>query len=662
MTRPVYGCFTQREIMALEIDYTEDGRIQFQGLFEDLQMGPLLLWILEEEQQGELTITTEGLQQTIYFSQGYPIGTRGGPPENFLGWILREKGQIDDGTYLTSLQRMAEEQQLQGQILLQMGAVNEQQLLEALQLQLQRKLIRLFRPTEGEFYFLSSPELIVYDVEIGSLNPYTVTANAVRQEFLGDRLNHCLAALEGYAIKLDPDSGWRSHIKELRLEDDEVAALSLLERWNTLEHFVSQRYLDPVPCQMLVALLFSTNLLELDDAEEHTNLQHSIEPTATNMAGRSAAPPQQNYEPEPEGVSIRVETAKRPGPAPQKDPNAPRKRASVTVHLKEDRIETKSSIPVEPQASWEAPQEFIPPQDDEQTDPSLAAVPANTAAAVISAAPATQAPPAASAPTGDEMSDDDKAHQKAVEDKLKAIEKANYYQILGIEKGADGDAIRKAYYAQSRTYHPDRVAGTPLEHLKGDLDEIFSKLNEAYSTLSNAETKAEYDERLENPEAFELEERAPKAAQAEVFFSKANVYIKKKDFAAAEEELQWACKLLEDEGDYQVALAWAIYNNPQRGAEEKFQKAIFHLENANSCGNADKVKMRWYWAQIYKQEGDLKNALEQIKLLLKVNPRHVEATRELRNLKATLRNTGEGEAVKGDKKGAKKGLFGFLKK
>lgn len=688
--------------MALEINTRDDGRIEFYGLFEDLQMGPLLLWILEEEQQGELTITANGIQQTIYFADGYPVGTRGGPADNFLGWLLREKGDIDDATYLTSLQRMAEEQQLQGQILLQMGAISESQLQDALLLQLRRKLIRLFQPTEGEFYFISAEELPIFDVAIGTLNPYTLTSHAIRQVFSHDRLTHCLSALEGYVFRLDEDSEWKQRVRDLMLEDDEIAALSLLENWNNVNHFIEQGYLDPTPAQVMIALLFSTNLLELDDEEDHPNLEYTVDPSTLQFAQRRTQ--NTHYEATEEDVSIRVETAVRPGKAP--DPNAPRKRASVTVHLKEDRIETHSEIPRVGTTSSSSPHraqpgvmtfqreqtpsetgEFIPPQDDEVgTDPAVEAVQSTAAAAVIQSPPAAvmvspppqHAPPRAavmqSAPptsrpeepeppaSKGDLSPEEAEQKASIEAKLASVQsnRSTYYDILEIDPKADGNEVRKAYYAQSRTYHPDRVAGTPLEPLKSDLDIIFSFLNEAYSTLSNQEEREEYDAKLLDPEAAALEERAPKAAQAEVFFSKANVFIKKKDFAKAEEELQWACKLLEDEGDYQVALAWAIYNNPTRTTEDKRSKALFHLQNANDLDNADPEKLFWYWGSILKQEGDNKGALEQFQRLLKKKPRHTDAQREVRNLNAVLRR--EKESEKDDKSGKKSSLWGFLKK
>lgn len=67
-----------------------------------------------------------------------------------------------------------------------------------------------------------------------------------------------------------------------------------------------------------------------------------------------------------------------------------------------------------------------------------------------------------------------------------------YYDILGVEKTADLDAIKKAYRKLVRQYHPD-VSKDP------DAVEKTAKVNEAYETLKDAQKRAEYDEMLANP-------------------------------------------------------------------------------------------------------------------------------------------------------------------
>ncbi len=65
--------------------------------------------------------------------------------------------------------------------------------------------------------------------------------------------------------------------------------------------------------------------------------------------------------------------------------------------------------------------------------------------------------------------------------------KRDYYEILEVEKSADGDTIKKSYRKLAMQFHPDRNPGDKAAEDK------FKEAAEAYEVLSNAEKRAQYD-------------------------------------------------------------------------------------------------------------------------------------------------------------------------
>lgn len=66
--------------------------------------------------------------------------------------------------------------------------------------------------------------------------------------------------------------------------------------------------------------------------------------------------------------------------------------------------------------------------------------------------------------------------------------KRDYYEVLGIDRNADGAAIKKAYRKLAKKYHPDTNKDHP------EAEQKFKEVTEAYSVLSDPEKKKMYDQ------------------------------------------------------------------------------------------------------------------------------------------------------------------------
>jgi len=79
-----------------------------------------------------------------------------------------------------------------------------------------------------------------------------------------------------------------------------------------------------------------------------------------------------------------------------------------------------------------------------------------------------------------------------INDMYKRHKSLGYYGVLGLQEYSSDDEIKKAYYRMAKEFHPDRHF-----HLSGDmkdkLNEIFSYITKAYSTLTDPQKRKEYD-------------------------------------------------------------------------------------------------------------------------------------------------------------------------
>ncbi len=93
----------------------------------------------------------------------------------------------------------------------------------------------------------------------------------------------------------------------------------------------------------------------------------------------------------------------------------------------------------------------------------------------------------------DEDVDLDRDHRRKVLDLYYRLGELDLYEILGVDRGVEKKALKRAYYELASLYHPDRFFRKRLGTFKQKMEAVFSRVTEAHDTLTDKERRADYD-------------------------------------------------------------------------------------------------------------------------------------------------------------------------
>jgi len=172
---------------------------------------------------------------------------------------------------------------------------------------------------------------------------------------------------------------------------------------------------------------------------------------------------------------------------------------------------------------------------------------------------------------------------------LALLDSASLYEILSVSPDATQDQIQAAYHEQAKQLHPDRFqTGEFTPRIRIAAEQVFAKINEAYHTLKNSNSRKLYD--------LELPKKRPGAAQpkgaviqnaetAEGLFREGKSLLAKGDAETAVERLRGSVWLCPDKASYNYYLGLAEARIPKfrKSAEQHFLKAIEIEDTSAEC-------------------------------------------------------------------------------
>lgn len=268
------------------------------------------------------------------------------------------------------------------------------------------------------------------------------------------------------------------------------------------------------------------------------------------------------------------------------------------------------------------------------------------------------------------LSPEVEARRHEADAKLASLGDQNFYEMLGLPSGAPVDHVRRAYMQAAVIWHPDKLPYS-MHALEDTYTRIFATLTEAHTTLTDEKARALYDRNIKDGGGTPNEQRKIAALiNAATDVQKAEIALKRKDFAEAEKLARSALEVNADDPSAQLVVAHAVLETLPSGPWDEAKQYLEAILAGNAKNDRAQVLMGLY----YRKVGDEKRAMTAFKAAAEANPRNMDAARELRiaEMRKQVANVPSGSAKtggasakagsQGNKSGAGDLLSRFLKR
>ena len=242
------------------------------------------------------------------------------------------------------------------------------------------------------------------------------------------------------------------------------------------------------------------------------------------------------------------------------------------------------------------------------------------------------------------------------------MDRQNYFQMLGVKESADSNEISKKYMSLAKIWHPDRLP-PELSELRPWVEEIFHLLTVSSDTLGDTTKRTAYQKTvMQGGGTPESERKLNVMVEAAINFQKVDVLVKRRRYDDAMEICDAAMAVVRKEADYPAMKAWILLLRDGVD-DEGVADQIRDLLRKTFAINPDHVQGHFVRATFLKRQGDHDKALKHFKKVSKLDPKNLEALREVRigNMRQSRGRSSAPPPSRGDSK--RPSIFGkFFKK
>jgi len=224
----------------------------------------------------------------------------------------------------------------------------------------------------------------------------------------------------------------------------------------------------------------------------------------------------------------------------------------------------------------------------------------------------------------------------------------NYFDVLDLPPDATSAQVRTAYFSLAKIVHPDSLALKAEPGLHQQATVVFRVATEAYNTLNDPARRSQYIAQLNSvatsSSTIIRRQSANADEEARILSHRANLLLSKRAWAESAALFRDSLSLLPDKVDYKLGLGWAVFNDPSMPEADRFIEAKALWDECLRID--DSAAANYYLALWYKAKGDTKFARKHLDRVIELQPKHIEAQRELRLL--AMRQSKAGGATSGN--------------
>lgn len=442
---------------------------------------------------------------------------------------------------------------------------------------LERGLLGIFHRERGPYAFYEADLVGEGDGTMrGSIDLLEVIATSLRGEVPKDAMTRVIRKLGNERQRVKKSAP----LARFALQSNEKAFVELMRAEPATAAILTEQFGDPKIAQRMLYLLAITDSLEVYRPVSRQKLR------AVSPSSPGERPSSPSFAKRSSSGSIPPPRARRSSPPGRRDSNPPGGDSVLPTSI--------SNLPPAKSLSGEivAPRDMPPPAPEGLTE----------------------------------------EHHKRWEEVARVIgmmDRQNYFEMLGVKESAGGDAARSKYMQLAKKWHPDRLP-KELSDLRPWVEEIFHLYTVASDTLTNDKSRAEYQRTvMQGGGTPESERKLNVMVEAAINFQKVDVLVKRRRYDEAEQICDSAMEVVRKEADYPAMKAWILVLK-HGVSDDAIADEIRTLLKKTFQLNTDHVHGHFVRAHFLKRMGNHDQALKHFKKVAKLDPKNLEAAREVR--------------------------------